>query len=277
MSKAKGNWWVRIREGLVRDPDAPHYKKMGNALWVYLSLHMGADLETGELFRTYKTISNETGIPAPTVRKMMKKLEIGGYIKTVRLARGLHIQILKWVPVKKKKKASKSGRSLIGESVQNRKRECPNQNKVPESGHSLNGQNDESNHARVSITGRSNETHITRPNKKESLSPESESQSKAKAQRKTNPDIRKAINHYHAEFNRIHGFKPHVNGAACKTFQRLLEDDDRSLESVNKLTTDYLNLPDQKLKDKGYPVEWLPGNINGLLLQKKQPEQGFVF
>ena len=71
--------------------------------------------------------------------------------------------------------------------------------------------------------------------------------------------------------------KPHVSRAAGKTFQRLLENDGRSLEAVNKLTTDYLNLPDQKLKDKGYPVEWLPGNINGLLLQKKPSEPEFVF
>jgi len=159
---SSNDWFARIREGLVRDPDAPHYKKMGNALWVYLILHMGADLETGQLFRTFKTISNESGIPEATVRKMIKKLEIGEYIKTVRMPRGLHIQITKWCPPGEKR-VSTSGRSKTRESVQNRTRECPKQNTVSKSGHSPNGQNNGSKPSRVSTSGRSNETHIQDP------------------------------------------------------------------------------------------------------------------
>jgi len=158
MNKPKVEWWAKIREGLVRDPDAPHYRKMGNALWVYLNLHMGADLETGQLFRTYKTISNETGIPEPTVRKMMKTLQKGAYIKTVRMARGLHIQITKWGAVKKKKRVSKSGLSESRVIVQISKSDRPNQNIVSKSGRSPSGQKEKINPARVSKSGRSNET-----------------------------------------------------------------------------------------------------------------------
>ena len=69
---------------------------------------------------------------------------------------------------------------------------------------------------------------------------------------------------------RIHGIKPIINGAAAKTFQVLLRDGGRPLAEVMELTTGYLSLPDENLKAKGFPVEWLPGNINGLLLKKKE-------
>lgn len=280
MNKQQSNWWARIREGLVRDPDAPHYKKMGNALWVYLNLHMGADLETGQLFRTYQTICKETGIPEPTVRKMMKKLEGGKYIQTVRLARGLHIQILKWDPVKKKKRASISGQSENGVSVQKSKSECPNQARVSESGQSLNGRNNGSKPSRVSTNGQPNETLNETQNKREkNLSVFSDSKHPKptkKAAPKSNPDIKVAIDYFHDEFLRIHGFKPTINGTAGKTFQNLLGDGGRSLIEIKELTTAYLSQPNQKLIEAGFPVEWLPRNIDGLLLKRKKPERGFV-
>ena len=273
-------WWARIREGLVRDPDAPHYKKMGSAIWVYLNLHMGADLETGQLLRTYQTISDETGIPESTVRKMMKKLVAGKYIQTTRMARGLHIQVLKWEPVKKKKRLPISGQSKTGVSVQNSKRECPNQNIVSKSGHSLSNGNNGSTPPRVSTSGRSNETlNETQKIREKNYSISADSKHPKptqKAAKKSNPDIRVAIDHYHNEYFRIHGIKPVINGAAGPIFKRLLENGGRSIDEIKELTTGYLSQPDEKLREKGYPVEWLPGNINGLMLKKKQPERGFV-
>jgi hypothetical protein len=91
----------------------------------------------------------------------------------------------------------------------------------------------------------------------------------------TNPDIKVAIAHYSDEYFRIHGTKPHVNGATCKTFQALLTT--KSIEQVNTLTTDYLSLADEKLRDKGYPIEWMPNHINRLLMAKKKPERGFAY
>lgn len=277
------SWFARIREGLVRDPDAPHYRKMGNAIWVYLNLHMGADMVTGQLFRTYKTISRESGIPEPTVRKMMTRLETGEYIKTVRMARGLHIQILKWEPVKKKRRVSISGQSKSGESIQNSKRECPNQNIVSISGQSLNGQNNESKFVRVSTSGRSNETHITRPKTQGGISNDfkgGKKSTKPKESKPTNPDVKILIDHYHDEFLRIHGRTPELSGTtggrAAKEFKTLLEATGRTLEEFKGLITDYLSLKDPKLHEAGYPVPWFSNRINGLLLQKKQPERGFV-
>jgi hypothetical protein len=32
------SWWIHLWSGFVRDPTAKHYKKMGNAVWLYLYL-----------------------------------------------------------------------------------------------------------------------------------------------------------------------------------------------------------------------------------------------
>jgi hypothetical protein len=36
-------------------------------------------------------------------------------------------------------------------------------------------------------------------------------------------------------------------------------------------------LADEKLRDKGYPIEWMPNHINRLLMAKKKPERGFAY
>ena len=99
---------------------------------------------------------------------------------------------------------------------------------------------------------------------------------KKNAQKNTpNTEVTQAISHYSDEYLRIHGTKPYVNGASYKTFQALLKT--RPIEQVNTLTTDYLSLADEKLRDKGYPIEWMPNHINRLLMAKKKPERGFAY
>ena len=99
---------------------------------------------------------------------------------------------------------------------------------------------------------------------------------KKNAQKNTpNTEVTQAISHYSDEYLRIHGTKPYVNGASYKTFQALLKT--RPIEQVNTLTTDYLSLADEKLRDKGYPIEWMPNHINRLLIAKKKPERGFGY
>jgi hypothetical protein len=109
---------------------------------------------------------------------------------------------------------------------------------------------------------------------KESLS-QGNSSNKPATKSKSNPDVKRAIDHYYDEYLRIHGIKPHVNGAACKTFQTLLNTS--PIEQVNTLTTAYLSLADEKLRDKGYPIQWMPNRINELLMPEKKTERGFVY
>ena len=109
---------------------------------------------------------------------------------------------------------------------------------------------------------------------KESLSQES-SLKKTASKPSANPDVKVAIDHYSDEYLRINGTRPHVNGAACKIFQTLLNT--KPIEQVNTLTTGYLSLVDEKLRDKGFPIEWMPNHINRLLMAENKPERGFVY
>ena len=90
-----------------------------------------------------------------------------------------------------------------------------------------------------------------------------------------NPDVKVAVDHFHDEFVRIHDIKPQINGVHGKIYQSLLKT--MPLEDVNTLTTGYLSLADEKLRDKGYPIEWMSNHITGLLMAEKKPERGFVY
>ena len=276
-------WFARLREGLFKDPATNHRKRMGEALWLYGYLHICADLETGQLYRNYKTISDESGIPESTVRKMMEKLKkipahgVEPYIRVRQLSRTLYIQITKWVPPKIWERVPKSGHPKNSEGVHIRENGCPSVERVPKSGHPLNSGNNGSKPSRVSIDGHSNKTPITRPNKRESISLNKSSDSKSIDGKKTNPDIKIAVDHYHDEFYKIHGFKPTINGAAVKTFQRLLKDDGIGIDELKELIPGYLSLNDDYVRNRGYPVELLPKKINALRLHKKQPASEFVY
>ena len=128
----------------------------------------------------------------------------------------------------------------------------------------------------------------TRPDKNEGLkerfkesNKEREAHSQQNSSKKTatkpptNPDVKVAIAHYSDECYRIHGIRPHVNGAACKIFQILLNT--KPIGQVNTLITGYLSLPDEKLRDKGYPIEWMQNHITRLLMAEKKPERGFIY
>lgn len=90
------NWWAPIWTGLVIDSESSHYKKMKNAVWLYLYLVLNADRRTGFLARKIRTISLDTGIKERTIRKWLNALKRGGYIKTKTTGRYLYLWINKW-------------------------------------------------------------------------------------------------------------------------------------------------------------------------------------
>jgi len=277
---SKTPWFARIREGLFRDPSGKHRRRMGEAVWLYLYLHMCADLETGQLLRRYKTIADETGIPESSAKKMMLKLKRDGYIKTSRLSRGLVIQITKWDPVKKTGRVTKYGPSENEVIDHIRTSDRPYPDRGTTDGPSLNGSKDKKNHATGTTDGLSNETQLTRPNTPGVNSSDlkgGKKSSKSKESKPANPDVNILMAHYHDEFLRIHGCKPELGGRAAKEFKTLLETNGRSLDEFKVLVTEYLSLNDPELKKEGYPVPWFPSRINGLLLKKKQPESEFVY
>jgi hypothetical protein len=95
MDKQK-QWWAPIWKGLVMDPEARHYARMKNAVWLFLYLVLNADRSSGILSRRVNTISTHTGIGRDTVMRWLAILRSAGYIASESNGRCLKIEILKW-------------------------------------------------------------------------------------------------------------------------------------------------------------------------------------
>ena len=130
------------------------------------------------------------------------------------------------------------------------------------------------NDASSSNIGTSKES-IKESNKEREALSQTNSSKKTAVKPSANPDIKLAIDHRFNEFVRIYGIKPKINGSEGRIFQSLLKT--MPIDQVNGLTTGYLSLADEKLRDKGFPIEWMPNHINGLLMAEKKPERGFVY
>lgn len=96
-------WWAPVWKGLVMDADAKHYRKMKNAVWLYLYLLVNANRATGVLMRKIKTIDADMGITRDTTMRWLGILRKEGYIATVNTGRYLTIQVKNWKPVSKYK------------------------------------------------------------------------------------------------------------------------------------------------------------------------------
>ena len=88
-------WWAPVWTGLVMNREAKHYKRMKNAIWLFLYLVLNAD-RSRVLARKLKTISSETGIKRDTILRWLNILRKQGYIATQSTGRGLLIQIKEW-------------------------------------------------------------------------------------------------------------------------------------------------------------------------------------
>jgi len=159
-------WWAKIREGLFRDPSGKHYKRIGEAIWAYVYLHMCVDINSNGLVppRTYGTISRDTGISKRTVRRMIKKLEQFGYIKMTRLSHSFAITITNYNPIETKKELSRSGQSKDGVSGHLCQSERPPVTQVSKSEQSLNVSKCGAKVLSLAESGHSNKTHIQDPN-----------------------------------------------------------------------------------------------------------------
>jgi hypothetical protein len=255
-------WWAPIRNGLVTDPRAKHIKAMGPALALYLYLHIFANRDKGRLFRKYQTISEHMGVPVATLKKWMKRLKTRGYVKLTSLGDGLSIQITKFRPIRSTKSSQ--------EKYQIEQGEVPDSTRGIKVGTPSHNSEQKGKGVCSTNNGTSKES-IKESNKERRTLSHRESSKKPSA----NPDVKVAIDHYSDEYLRINGTRPQVSGGACKTFQTLLNT--KPIEQVNTLTTGYLSLVDEKLRDKGFPIEWMPNHINRLIMAENKPERGFVY
>jgi hypothetical protein len=277
--KTQKDWWAPLRVGLFADKK--HRERMGQAIWLYGYLHIYADRQTGRLARNCENIASEIGASAKTVQRWMRLLEKKKYIQLRRLPHGFSIQIEKFRPISKKKRTDSFVQSQ-GERPDNIG------TVIGHFGDSDRTFDDSSDKNVVHGTTAELRQKSTRTDKNEGLKErfkesikEREAASHENSPKKTavkpsaNPDVKLAIDHRFNEFVRIHDIKPKINGADGRIFQSLLET--MPLDQVNSLTTGYLSLADEKLKEKGYPIEWMPNQINGLLMAEKKPERGFVY
>ncbi|MBL7020849.1 MAG: helix-turn-helix domain-containing protein [Nitrospinaceae bacterium] len=269
------DWWAPLRVGLFTDKK--HREKMSPAIWLYGYLHLYADRQTGRLSRNCQTIALEIGASVKTVQRWMRLLERKKYIQLRRLPHGFSIQIEKFRPISKKNRTDSSVQSgeerpdtfgiVTGQSCNSDRTiiDSPDKNVVHGSITEL----------RAKETRTDKNEGLKERFKESNKEREAHSQDKSSKKPPANPDVKVAVDHFYDEFVRIHNIKPQVNGSACKTFQRLLST--RSIEQVNTLTTGYLSLADAKLRDKGYPIEWMPNHINRLMMAEKKPDEGLVY
>lgn len=99
-ARSSQSWWIHLWSGFVRDPTAKHYKKMGNAVWLYLYLLISANRSDGTVLRRLETIALQTGYNERTVARWLQELREEGYITSTSNGRSLRVQITKWRPIK---------------------------------------------------------------------------------------------------------------------------------------------------------------------------------
>jgi hypothetical protein len=99
-ARSPQSWWIHLWSGFVRDPTAKHYKKMGNAVWLYLYLLISANRTDGTVLRRLETIVLQTGYNERTVARWLQELREEGYITSTSNGRSLRIIITKWRPIK---------------------------------------------------------------------------------------------------------------------------------------------------------------------------------
>jgi len=245
--------------------DLKHYEKMGIAIFLFGEL-LSRTNKAGKVQVTYPAIQEQTGIPIRTLERWMRVLKQEGYV-TVSGKNPMTIEIQNF-------RLIRNGR--IPSNMSGQENSIPSN--AAETSQNMSGPD--------SLTPL--ETYTSKPflkdkKKRESLSLESESKPNTKADKKTNPDVTFAVRHFHDEYQHIHGIKPLINGKHSAILKKLLEGDKENenppieIGKLKEIITAYLSQTDNNLKEKGFPIEFLPGNINGLLLKKKQPEREFVY
>lgn len=99
--QSEKEWWAPVWKGLVVDSQAKHYRKMKNAVWLYLYLIVNANRATGVLLRKINTIRLDMGVSRDTVIRWLNLLRQEGYIVTVNTGHSLTIQVTNWKPLPK--------------------------------------------------------------------------------------------------------------------------------------------------------------------------------
>jgi hypothetical protein len=108
-SHTRIRWWAPLWQGLVMDPEGKHYRRMGQAVWLFLYFILNANRHTGILMRKTATIAVQTGFSPRTIRKWLRVLRQGGYIATRTTGRYLQIEICLWKSIERRQNSADQG------------------------------------------------------------------------------------------------------------------------------------------------------------------------
>jgi hypothetical protein len=85
-----------IRRGLVADPKATHYRRMRQAVWLYLYLLLAANPETGRRLLALPLVARDMGLSEGTIRSWLGHLRKAGYVRVERVAGNTRVTIHRW-------------------------------------------------------------------------------------------------------------------------------------------------------------------------------------
>jgi len=85
-----------VFQGLVADSEAKHYRRMKQAVWLYLYLIAFANLRTGKLMSNIADIAQDMGLGEETVRSWLGHLRRRHYVIVERQGDELLFKISKW-------------------------------------------------------------------------------------------------------------------------------------------------------------------------------------
>jgi len=83
-------------QGLVADPDAKHYHRMKNSVWLYLYLIALSNLRSGKLIARLQDIAVDMGLPEDTLRSWLGHLKKWHYVDVAKQGDSLLFKIIKW-------------------------------------------------------------------------------------------------------------------------------------------------------------------------------------
>ena len=99
ISNNRKDWWTPVWKGLVVDQEAKHYRRMKNAIWLFLYFLLHANRNDGRLLRKIKTLSRDLCLRRDMVFRWLALLKKHDYISTRNTGRYLSIQVKKWKPL----------------------------------------------------------------------------------------------------------------------------------------------------------------------------------
>jgi len=85
-----------VFQGLVADPEAKHYRRIKQAVWLYLYLIAFANLRTGKLMCNIADIAQDMGLGEETIRSWLGHLRRRHYVIVERQGDDLLFKISKW-------------------------------------------------------------------------------------------------------------------------------------------------------------------------------------